>query len=359
MRAGQARVVGAALVLGVACGPPEAQEVPWSATDPGPYAVGATVGVLADGDAQIPVTTWYPTDDVPTPQPLTALVDPDEAARFGALLDGLDATAAACVPDTVDVALDGVRIDGPLPTVVLSHCHTCLPVSYATIAARLASLGWVVVAPEHPGDTLWDRLDDDAVEVTNAALDDRVAWLDTVTTAALAEADGAPVVVAGHSFGAMTMGRVLADHADLAAGIGLFAPPDNPLYDTPDVATLGRPLMLALATEDQSITELGNGLIRDDLARAGTPVYGVELVDAGHWSINDTLAVIPAFDKGCGQGSREAGGAAFTWADPDASRAAMATEVATFLEATVRGREAAWTWLAQGDDAAVRRTLRR
>lgn len=334
-------------------------EAPWDPAAPGPHAAGVSTTTLP-GERAAPLTVWYPTDAAPGDVSLAALV-PDAVA--GALADA----PAGCPTTTLPLARDAAPLPGPWPLAVLSHCHQCQGGSLATLAGRLASHGWVVVAVDHVGNTLDDALAGDGGQVGNPWLDIRVADV----TAALDDAlsgdalpdglavDPARLAVAGHSFGAMTTGRVLAERPDVVAGVALFAPYDVPLYDTADAAALAQPVMTVLATEDHSILEVGNALIADNRARQPAPAYALDVVDAGHWSVSDLLAVVPEQADGCGDGDRLAAPAeTFSFPAPAAVRELVATEVLTFLEATLTDREAAWERLRGASDATAQRKLR-
>ncbi len=342
-------------VLPAACTP---AAVPWDPRADGVHATGVWRGKVANGERELPTTVWYPSSASATSVLLPSLAE--QETTYAALLHD---APADCPTRALPMAVQGAVAEGVHGLVVFSHCHTCLGISGATIAARLATHGWVVAAPDHVGNTLFDELRGAAGEVDNATLDLRSTDVQAVLDAVLSgnagpaglKVDPDRLVAAGHSFGAMTAGRVLADRPELAAGVYLAAPPTNPLYATADVATLDRPAMFVIAQEDNSITELGNSLLRTNLAASSLPALGIEIADAGHWSVSDLVGLVPDFDPGCGDGLRQTDGSAFTYADPATMRASTATEVLTFLEAVVGDRDEAWM-LLRADGAG--RTLR-
>jgi predicted dienelactone hydrolase len=162
--------------------------------EPQRCAVGRTSTVLVDsarGDRVLPVDCWYPTLDGTHPE-----------SRYE-LLPGIAFTASAFA--------DAPAAPGPHPLVVWSHGRTGTRSSYAMLCEALAARGYVVVAPDHPGDTLADWILGVAVDdATNERqrVDDVRCVLDAVlgnrAGPALNDIDAEHVAVAGHSYGAYT-----------------------------------------------------------------------------------------------------------------------------------------------------------
>lgn len=347
----------------VACAPPtdrtpvDTDVVAWSPYDAGTHGAGVWRGSWVDGtrdDRSLPVMVWYPSTAASEDLFVEGLADTSHTSRLAALYG---TAPEGCPSRRVAAAPGGAVSPGRHPALVLSHCHQCLGVSLSTLAGHLAAHGWVVVLPDHVGNTLVDLLDGDGGSVNNSWLDTRVAdargVLGALRTGALGpeglSVDADRIAVGGHSFGAMTAGRVLAAEPGLAAGVYVHAPPDNPLYTTLDVAAETRPQMFAVATEDASILEAGNQILRANAADAGGASYAVELVDAGHWSISDLLGMVPQHMAGCGAGERADGTGAFTYPAPGPIREDLAAEVLAFLQATVMDDAEAAAWLAAGD----------
>ena len=108
---------------------------------------------------------------------------------------------------------------GPWPLIIFSHCHNCVRFSAFTVAERLASHGFLVAAPDHTGNTLFDQLNGMDTQIGEEFLQVRVADLQAVLDALLAAADPVPaplqglvdaarIGALGHSFGAATAGRI-------------------------------------------------------------------------------------------------------------------------------------------------------
>ena len=70
-------------------------------------------------------------------------------------------------------------------------------------------------------------------------------------------ADLTHVGVLGHSFGAVTAGRVAQLDTRFSAAAALCAPMENPLTPGVTLADIHVPLMFVVAIEDNSITEFG------------------------------------------------------------------------------------------------------
>ncbi len=169
-------------------GQPAAEDLATRLTTPGPHGVGYTVSELVypdpagAGDRGLRLAWWYPSTD-------------DTAAatlRYRELLDGSGA------------ALDAAPAAGSFPLAIFSHGHTGFAENSSFLMTHLASHGWVVVAPDHTGNTFFDGQDRETDVYLQRPLD-LVAVLDHALSA-----DGHPMagqisadhtVVLGHSFG--------------------------------------------------------------------------------------------------------------------------------------------------------------
>jgi predicted dienelactone hydrolase len=163
--------------------------------EPQRHAVGRTVSLLVDAeraDRALGIDIWYPA--------LAA----DEPPSMYELLPGVGFTASAFA--------DPPAAPGAHPLLVWSHGRSGTRSSYGMLCEGLASRGYVVIAPDHPGDTLGDWLLGAAVDdATNET--QRVDDVRFVLDSALgvrpgldlaAEIDAERIAVAGHSYGAFT-----------------------------------------------------------------------------------------------------------------------------------------------------------
>ncbi len=158
-------------------------------------AVGRSVTLLADEhrqDRMLGIDCWYP-----------ALAG-DHPKSLYEVLPGVGFTSSALA--------DAPAAPGRHPLLIWSHGRSGTRTSYSMLCEGLAARGYVVIAPDHPGDTLADWLLGAAVDdatneeqrvddvrfVLDAALGDRPG-LDLIP-----EVDADRVAVAGHSYGGFT-----------------------------------------------------------------------------------------------------------------------------------------------------------
>ncbi len=328
---------------------------------PGPHAVGVTTETWLDStrDRQLTVELWYPTSDTTTPvDDVFGFLTEDQASTYRAALgDGVCATTETGAARDVEPLAAA-----PMPIAMFSHCHDCTRFSSYSIAERLASHGYLVAAVDHTDNTWFERdvtFGIDEAGVSTRALDvrfvldvltgvDAMVTPDDVAAAAIANAGADDISLFGHSFGAITTGRVLRDDPRPRVAVAIAAPIDSILLQGIAIDELDRPLLYLLAQEDNSIAELGNGFIRDNQAD-GVQVWLLEVPDAGHWSFSN-LAGIEGFEPGCGDGERQTNGEAFTYLPLADGLEFGADAVTTFLFLHSGNDEAAGLAQAELDD---------
>lgn len=365
------------LVLGSACGAEtETSEKPPRKAQvlelPGPHPVGNATFVVSDTARQrdLRVELWYPAAEM-------ARAAADAGEDISAFVaEGADrdtfAGYLATAPDPgtsrrTHAARDAAPADGgPFPLVVMSHCFNCTRFSTFTIAERLASHGFGVVAPDHTKGTLFDGFADDGGKLGGEFLivrkDDLAFVLDRVLDASATELpaalrgrwDATRVGALGHSFGAVTAGLLAMTDPRIKSGFALAAPIDNPLVPGVKIADVHVPYFFWLAMEDNSITELGNTLIRSNFASAQSPAWKAEVADIGHWSVSDICGIIPDFDAGCTTAdARQTTAEPFTYHDIVETRGIAASYVAAFFLATLNGDAEASAYLGKGAPASL------
>ncbi|MBK9033222.1 MAG: alpha/beta hydrolase [Myxococcales bacterium] len=314
----------------------------------GPYPVGTVDVTLTDGARarDLPTQVWFPAEAgaaaaAATGFPIAELELEPNRTTYADLLAAAD---PACPSRTAHAARGAAPAPGRFPLIAISHCHECTRFSTATVAERLASHGFVVVAVDHVGNTLWNQQAGDGLPLDTTTLATRVADVRLAIDAALAGTPPFPAAltavidpetigVMGHSFGAVTAGMVTQAEPRIDAALALAAPMENPLLPGVHVADLGRPLGFVLAVEDNSITELGNNLIRSNYDQATAGAWRAEIADAGHWSVSDLVGVIPGFAPGCQAGTRQTDGQPFTYLDAATGRAITAAYATAFFRA--------------------------
>jgi predicted dienelactone hydrolase len=107
----------------------------------GPYAVGTMELMIEDAERPLPVTVWYPAADDILEGPHTYMVEMPPVAITG-----------HAIPDAFP-DLD----HGPYPLVVFSHGIFLYRLQSVYLTEHLASYGFVVLALDHPGETLADQ----------------------------------------------------------------------------------------------------------------------------------------------------------------------------------------------------------
>ncbi len=301
---------------------------------PGPYPVGHRALELDGLRAEL----WYPAaEEADGADVATAFTEGEQASIYEGLLE-----TAECASTRTRAGLDAPMLQGEHPVLVFSHCHECTRFSSFTVAEQLASHGFLVAAADHEGNTLWDGLAGDGLALSTDTLALRVEQQHDLLDAALQleGADASSVGAFGHSFGSVTTGMLAQERGEVLAALGLAAPMENPLLPGVTVADLDQPLGFLVAVEDNSITELGNQLIRTNFEDAGQ-AWKLELADAGHWSVSDIVGIVDDFEPGCGADSRQTDGTVFTYIDPELGRETAAAFTTAFFAETLLHDEGA------------------
>lgn len=310
------------LLLAFACTP---DEDPGPAPPPdtwGPYAVGATTRTLADPRGKVlTIEVWYPAvEGTGEPGPYPPLTLSLDALR--------DADPAPPPP-------------GGWPKVAFSHGNIAIRFQSAFLTEHLASHGFVVIAPDHAGNTLVD-ID---IEGTPQMLVERAGDVSGAVDAILDEAsrggrfgggfiEPGDYAVMGHSLGAFTSLVVGGGGLDLQSAVDFCdAGGESPACSalTPELPALaqGEP-----TTDDRVVATIamspvawfafgpdGVGLqsVREPLIIGGrrdeitpydteiAPVYErlsspkrlLTFDGAGHYSFSDICLLVPALFDEC------------------------------------------------------------
>jgi predicted dienelactone hydrolase len=329
---------------------------PWSE---GPYAAAHTTVSLVDPERErtLTVEVWYPGHTSATESAATESFEAEAGPRL-TLAELLEAAPAGCPTRVTGGVRDGeARTDlGDRPLMVFSHCINCGRYASFSLAERLASHGMIVLAADHAGPlpfaegAVGEPLESEQLDVRAA---DVSALIDAAVGGALFALSGVlagltvdpdRIGAYGHSFGSVTTGRATQDDVRIRAAAGLAAPMASLFFPSVAMADITVPLLFVLAEEDNSIMEIGNDFLRDNVADANPPVWQVDIADAGHWSVSDICGLTDAFDAGCGAGERHSEGRvgeAFDFLPPAEARAIVQRYVTTFMLAYVADNEAA------------------
>jgi predicted dienelactone hydrolase len=225
--------------------------------DTGPWAVGHTSFEVVDGsrdDRPLPVQAWYP-------------VDPQDAVGEPTFYELLDLVLFV-LGLTSEVALDDAPITDRLfrPLVVFSHGSGGINIQSIDLVETLASHGFVVVAPNHTGNTIFDDIDGTSVPFEQSAVDrprDVSFLIDHMLERGFDPGDPFflrinpfAIGVTGHSFGGFTS---LA----MAGGFGEVAPdprvrailpiaPASGAFSDEELASIRVPTLLLGGTLDDT-----------------------------------------------------------------------------------------------------------
>ena len=340
---------------------------------PGPHIVANTRFMLSAGERSLQVEVWYPADATAAPaaaqgHPIAEFV-PEGADRvaFEGLLAKLSPAGQIGTRLQTSSALDGpLAAGGPFPLLVFSHCHSCTRFSAFSVAEHLASHGFIVAAPDHTGNTLFNELAGDTAAIGEDFLKIRRADLGAVLDAMLdplgpaipaslrGQSDPARVGALGHSYGAASVGRLAQEDPRVRAAMPIAAPIENPFFPGNKLADIHVPLLAILAEEDNSIGALGNGLIESNFQSANPPIRLLRLRDAGHWNFTDICGLTDGFSPGCGEGVRQTvPGEAFTYLDIAVGRGIARAYAVAFFDRYLRDTLDAATYLDAADPVDI------
>ncbi len=269
-----------------------------AATDPegfeyvgrGAFDVGvATVMIDEDTDRALTVDVWFPLTPGTTGDPQEYTLLPGVFYESpGAIAAEFESTA-----------------EGEFPLVVYSHGSGGQRWLHSNYTETIASHGYVVVAPDHTGNTLLERFSDadiDFDEVAFNRVNDVRSLIDAATGADETEPLGEflngritdDLVVTGHSFGGFTT-YALVSGAETEAGalapddrvdaVITLAPATNGLTDDL-LAAVDVPHLVMVGDSDDT-TPVDPNVERPWEFVSGSPSYRVELVAAEHQSFTD------------------------------------------------------------------------
>ena len=292
-------------------------------TSRGPHAVGYAQDPVTyaapTGERTLRLALWYPSDDAS-----------GASASAGLYVAGEDVYAGATLAS------------GVFPVAVFSHGHQGYAENSGFLMEHLASHGWIVVAPDHTGNTTFDGSDRTTEIYFQRPLDisaviDALPSLGVVGPAVADE----PVLAIGHSFGGYTMfglgggaydpavcpadsaycSTMTEDWASLfEAGflddrVGAYvvmAGGDYDLFGAAGLAAIDRPFLHLTASEDQ-----GPGSEGDDIWAGlddGDDV-GVILEGGGHQSFTDYADLLEDVPLDAAEGFRIVDAFVLAWGE--------------------------------------------
>jgi predicted dienelactone hydrolase len=261
----------------------------------GPYQVGVTTITVNDAARNRPLTVdvWFPLADAT-----------EGAAHQYTPIPGVYYES----PDAISAQAASMSPDGPFPLVVYSHGSGGLRYIHSSYTEAIASHGYVVVAPDHTGNTAVDRLANAETEFDVTALNrpnDVKAVIDAMLDPALPETAGfvasvdpERIAVTGHSFGGFTTYAMVSGYTN---GLGTFAPDPrvdaiiplapatgdgNRLLTDADLAKVTVPALVMVGTNDQT-TPVDPNVTRPWELTASSPHIRVDFIDGQHQTFTD------------------------------------------------------------------------
>ncbi len=340
-----------------------------AAIDPehqGAYVVGTVrIEIEASGGRVLPVQLWYPAVDSARQQ--AALERPTQdfeppGEKHDTLAKLVAEAPDGCTRKTMhaaDAPEAFARATG-WPLLVFSHCMDCIRFSAFSIAEHLASLGFVVAAPDHIDGTLYDNKGTLNAEFLKTRAADLRSVLDTMLDEAATalpkslrgKLDAQRIGAFGHSYGSVTTGLLLQTDARVKAGVMIAAPPESPLLVGVTIKQIKVPGMFIEAMEDGSISAAGNLLIESNFNDYPNPAWLVKVKDAGHWSFSDIAGIGGTFLPGCGMGTRT-NLTPFTYLDIEAARGIAKAYIAAFFAQHLLADDKAGAYLKTATPADI------
>jgi len=205
---------------------------------------------------------------------------------------------AAPVAPTLGGVVNAPLADGlaNAPLLMFSHGSCGYPEQSIFFTALMASYGFIVAAPPHPGNTISQVSTCGSEQAVADSYVDREDDIEFVITSLLAlnnepasflygAIDPARIGMSGHSFGGQTTLRVCAGDPRVVAGLAM-APALTPTQS--QVQLIDIPMMIQAGTIDAVLSFEGNARAAYDLLRA--PRYLLEIQNTGHYAFSDVCA---------------------------------------------------------------------
>lgn len=270
-------------------------DAPAEARDPGklgPWAVGVRTVRLTDParSRSFDVDVWFPVD----PMNVSGTPNTYRLDSFLGTLASIDSPARR----------NATPAAGTWPLVLFSHGYGGIRFQSYFLTEHLASHGFVVASPDHPGNTLTDfaQLGNENA-ATQSSIDrplDMIFTLDKAIGNQLGVTiDPMRVSATGHSFGAWTA-LELARRDPRIKLVFPMAPGFRNGSTADFVATLARPLLLIGGSLDETCEFPANQQAPYMIAQ--TPKFLLEIMNAGHLDFSNLCEVPIAqqfIDDGC------------------------------------------------------------
>lgn len=251
---------------------------------PGPYAVGYETYDITDSARDgrtLSLDVWYPARRIDTKGAAGAeyFVAPDAF--------GLEPLPARFAKVGVPIAPRNVK-----RLVVFSHGNESFSSQSIALTETLASHGYVVVAPNHTGNTLFNPSDPFEIAAINRVgdvgfvIDHIMARNTDAQDPFYQKIDPDNVGVTGHSFGGFTTVAAAVGYEGIGGDprVSAIAPIAGVIEGafTPEqLATIDIPVLLLGGTDDQRVPIEGNDYAYENLVGV-KPVHQVNVIGANH-----------------------------------------------------------------------------
>jgi len=279
----------------------------------GPLAVGVTRVELFDparldalgNPRRLEVEIWYPAVPSARNMPRDGFVMVDEASpEAAALLPGIETLDPWANDAARDAEPEGAF--APYPLVTFSHGFGGARFQNTSLVAHLASHGYIVIAPDHTGNTLWDVVE--AQGTVDPALTIEMLFLRAGDLSFLADSVaslplglGGLVDVGhwgsvGHSFGGSTSIGIAAARGELYDDRVSVSVPITPVTQVMELMFAGTdevhvPMLMLAAHNDKTVDYASEQLRGYEIGNA--PKALVAAYNAGHFTFTDLCSFDP------------------------------------------------------------------
>jgi len=365
-----------AVILALAFVTRPAHSAPAGPEATGPYPVGVTTIQLTDPSREDPglgaprpllAEIWYPAADSAKDAPPSKFMDfymNGENAQMNIILTVAFKFDVTKINDTFKMIAvrDAEVAKGVFPLLIFSHGNGGMRAQNTFWCDHMASHGFIVAAVDHTHNSCATSYKGKVIPYqqdgrTQAALDrpkDVRFLIDELTRLNGDEAarihghvDLENIGVAGHSFGGFT--AMAANFHD--PRVDAIAPMAAVV---PEYATAStKPLLLFIATEDDTIGEKGNARARAYFEATTAPKYLVEMKDGGHYTFSDMYQINPSWGDGVGEGKRITDDSAVRYIDMTSAYALTNGYSVAFFSQYLKGSDSYRSYLEQSQDEAA------
>ena len=325
LRAGSALVI---VLLLVSLGTPA---TPGSMKQPdplaaGPFPVGVTRTVFVDSkrtdnftkEPRTLVTEiWYPADDSALKMPKNKYSDFLPGGPTPELDRLLKLSYGSSIADIDklywnEAVRDAKVRKGRFPLIVFSHGNGGTRHQNTFWCDYLASHGYIIVSADHTGNAIMTILNGKVITYQNSErlksaedrpldmsflLDRMIAWDKGEDKRFAGHIDIDHAAATGMSFGSMTSIWVADKDPRFKAVIAMSGARG-------EHTNLTIPSLRMIGSEDTTLGEAGNAVVRDHHAKHTGPSYLLELKNGGHFSFTDMFKIRKNHGDGVGQGKR-------------------------------------------------------